>query len=106
MLPIRRVVPSASSLASAALPKSAAAAAPVFARGHQRRCSSSKPSRSDNGTSGIVAGPSVPASARPQGKSTGEKRKRKGKDDTTQSTKLPSVPSTQHMAGERMQNLK
>lgn len=41
------------------------------------------------------------AAARPHGKASGEKRKRKGKDESSLGAKLPSVPSTQHMAGER-----
>ncbi|KAG6007975.1 hypothetical protein E4U21_005209 [Claviceps maximensis] len=78
------------------------AAAPVFVRGHQRRCSSSKPSRSDNESSGIAAGQSVTAStARSESKTGAEKRKRKSKDASEKGVsfkKLPSVPSTHHMS--------
>ncbi|KAF4975239.1 hypothetical protein FZEAL_7946 [Fusarium zealandicum] len=116
MLPssVRRVVSSAvssapqtgivSSLASAA-PKTA----PVFVRGHQRRCSSSKPSRSDNGSSEIAADQSVPASstsARGEGKAGSEKRKRKSNKDASERAasmkKLPSVPNTHHMSQEAL----
>ncbi|KAH8179422.1 DUF1713 domain protein [Sarocladium implicatum] len=97
MLPssVRRVVasaPSTATLASSSTTKAAAASAPVFLRGHQRRLSSSKPSRPDDGSKDMTAR-SMPSS-RP------EKRKRKAKDHTDQTAKLPSVPSTQHMAGE------
>ena len=111
MLPlsVRRVVASAVSSAPqtgivAVLASSAPRTAPVIARGHQRRCSSSKPSRSDNGSSEISAGQSVPAtSARTDGKTGGEKRKRKNKDASERAAslkKLPSVPNTHHMSQE------
>lgn len=108
MLPssVRRVVASAvstpqtgvvSSLASATLKTT-----PVFVRNHQRRCSSSKPSKSDNGPNDISAGQSVPATTTP--KSGGEKRKRKSNKDASDRAasmkKLPSVPSTHHMSQE------
>ncbi|KAM0556706.1 hypothetical protein ACHAPJ_005765 [Fusarium lateritium] len=110
MLPssVRRVVSSAvssapqtgivSSLASAA-PKTT----PIFVRGHQRRYSSSKPSKSDNGSSDISAGSSVPASATAP-KSGSEKRKRKSNKDasTASMKKLPSVPNTHHMSQEAL----
>lgn len=108
MLPsVRRVASTAtapgsgltSALASSVLPK--ASSAPFFRRGHQRRASSSKPSRSDNGSSDIPD-QSVPASAsaRGQGKAGGEKRKRKASGRNAAAKKLPSVPSTHHMVGE------
>ena len=115
MLPssVRRVVNSsgqqaglASSIASSAS-KAAAASSPVFLRGHQRRFSSSKPSKSDNGSSDIStgAGQSVPASstARADGKASGDKRRRKNKEASGKDAsfkKLPSVPSTHHMSHE------
>ncbi|POR36822.1 Uncharacterized protein TPAR_02982 [Tolypocladium paradoxum] len=95
------------SFASSA-PRAAAATVPVFARGHQRRFSSSKPSRSDNGSGDISAGQSVPASsasARGDGKASGEKRKRKSKEAADRGAsfrKLPSVPSTHHMSQESL----
>ncbi|CAG2004408.1 hypothetical protein SNK03_000846 [Fusarium graminearum] len=110
MLPssVRRVVASAvstpqtgvvSSLASATLKTT-----PVFVRNHQRRCSSSKPSKSDNGPNDISAGQSVPATTTP--KSGGEKRKRKSNKDASDRAasmkKLPSVPSTHHMSQEAL----
>ncbi|PTD13517.1 hypothetical protein FCULG_00003381 [Fusarium culmorum] len=86
-----------SSLASATLKTT-----PVFVRNHQRRCSSSKPSKSDNGPNDISAGQSVPATTTP--KSGGEKRKRKSNKDASDRAasmkKLPSVPSTHHMSQE------
>ncbi|KAM5355531.1 hypothetical protein ACJ41O_002177 [Fusarium nematophilum] len=116
MLPssMRRVVSSAisstpqtgvvSSLASAA-PKTS----PIVVRSHQRRCSSSKPSRSDNGSNEISAGQSVPASstsARGDGKAGSEKRKRKSNKDASERAasfkKLPSVPNTHHMSQEAL----
>ncbi|GJN70491.1 hypothetical protein PLIIFM63780_002917 [Purpureocillium lilacinum] len=120
MLPssVRRVVSSApqagglvSSLAAAssASKNAATATVPLFVRGHQRRFSSSKPSRPDNGSSDVAAGQSVPASsasARGDGKAAGEKRKRKSKDASDVSAasfrKLPSVPSTHHMSQEAL----
>ncbi|TPX09320.1 uncharacterized protein E0L32_009512 [Thyridium curvatum] len=63
---------------------------------HQRRCSSSKPSSSDNGPKDLPAGQSVPASTQ-SAKSSGEKRKRKSKSSQASAQKLPSVPSTQHL---------
>lgn len=104
MLPssVRRVVPQAGSLAPglvASAPKAAAvASAPFIGRGHQRRSSSSKPSRSDNDASDVSAGQSVAASPRGHGKAGGEKRKRKA--DREASKKLPSVPNTHHMVGQ------
>jgi hypothetical protein len=111
MLPssVRRVVASAvsstpqtgvvSSLASATVKTT-----PVFVRNHQRRCSSSKPSKSDNGPNDISAGQSVPATTTP--KSGGEKRKRKSNKDASDRAasmkKLPSVPSTHHMSQEAL----
>lgn len=115
MLPssVRRVVvsaaPQAAALASSSLgPSSAATAAPVLVRCHQRRCSSSKPSRPDNGPGDISAGQSsVPASssasARAEGKAGADKRKRKNKDASDRSAsfrKLPTVPTTNHMSQE------
>ncbi|KAM4058104.1 hypothetical protein HRG_010942 [Hirsutella rhossiliensis] len=111
MLPssVRRVVvsaaPQAAALASSLGPSSAA---PVLVRGHQRRCSSSKPSRPDNGPGDIPAGQSsVPASAstsaRAEGKAGSDKRKRKNKDASDRSAsfrKLPSVPATNHLSQE------
>ncbi|OAA73847.1 hypothetical protein ISF_00748 [Cordyceps fumosorosea ARSEF 2679] len=115
MLPssVRRVVssapPAAAGLAAAAAPRAAAAACasiPVVMRGHQRRFSSSKPSRSDNGSSEFSAGQSVPASSsRPDGKATGDKRKRKSKEASARDAsfkKLPSVPATHHMSHEAL----
>ncbi|KAF4507489.1 hypothetical protein G6O67_003981 [Ophiocordyceps sinensis] len=107
MLPssVRRVVVSAAPQV-AALSSSAAAAAPVLIRDHQRRFSSSKPSRPDNGPGDIPAGQSsVPAStsARAEGKAGGDKRKRKNKDASDRSAsfrKLPSVPTTNHLSQE------
>jgi hypothetical protein len=80
---------------------------PLLTRGHQRRCSSSKPSRSDNGSSDIPADQSVAASSstRGQGKASGDKRKRKYKQPSDREAafkKLPSVPNTHHMVGEGM----
>lgn len=115
---VRRVVaaaPPAGGLVcalAASAPKAAAAAAtvvaaPVFARSHQRRFSSSKPSRPDKGSSNVAAGQSVPASSasRTDAKAAGEKRKRKAKDASERGAaasfrKLPSVPSTRHMSQE------
>lgn len=108
---VRRVVSSAVSSApqagiAATLSSSAAKTAPVIVRGHQRRWSSSKPSRSDNGANEIAAGQSVPASsgsARADGKAGSEKRKRKAKDASERASafkKLPSVPNTHHMSQE------
>jgi len=108
MLPssVRRVVPQAGSLApglvSSAAPKAVAVASNLFiGRGHQRRCSSSKPSRSDNDASDVSAGQSVAASPRGHGKAGSEKRKRKAADREA-SKKLPSVPNTHHMAGQAL----
>ncbi|KAG6000674.1 hypothetical protein E4U43_001538 [Claviceps pusilla] len=81
-------------------------ALPIFVHGHQRRCSSSKPSRSDNDSSGIAAGQSVTAStSRSESKTGAEKRKRKGKDASENGAtfkRLPSVPSTHHMSQEAL----
>lgn len=108
---VRRVVSSApqtalaSSLTSSA-PRAATATVPVFVRGHQRRYSSSKPSRSDNGSSDISTGQSVTTSSstsRTDGKTSTEKRKRKSKDASDKGAsfkRLPSVPSTHHMSQE------
>jgi hypothetical protein len=72
--------------------------------GHQRRCSSSKPSSPDNGSKDMPSGQSVPASASSRSDSTksGEKRKRKAKASGERSDfqRLPSVPSTQHLSQE------
>ncbi|KAH0597914.1 hypothetical protein MHUMG1_04286 [Metarhizium humberi] len=108
---VRRVVSSApqtglaSSLASTA--RAAATTVPVFVRGHQRRYSSSKPSKSDNGSSDISTGQSVAASGttRNEGKTNTEKRKRKSKVASEKGAsfkKLPSVPSTHHMSQEAL----
>ncbi|KAK7403762.1 hypothetical protein QQX98_010454 [Neonectria punicea] len=115
MLPpsVRRVVSSAVSSAPqtgvlSSLASTAPKTTPIFLRGHQRRCSSSKPSRSDSGSSEIAAGQSVPASStstRGDGKAGGEKRKRKNKDAserTASMKKLPSVPNTHHMSQESL----
>ncbi|KAM3449577.1 hypothetical protein MY3296_006797 [Beauveria thailandica] len=102
MLPssVRRVVASAPPAAAACV------SAPVVMRGHQRRFSSSKPSRSDNGSSEFSAGQSVPASSsRHQGKAAGDKRKRKSKEASARDAsfkKLPSVPATHHMSHEAL----
>ncbi|KAI8719305.1 DUF1713 domain-containing protein [Fusarium sp. LHS14.1] len=112
MLPssVRRVASSAISSAPqtgviSALASSAPKAIPVFVRNQQRRCSSSKPSRSDNGSSEISAGQSVPASAASP-KSGTEKRKRKSSKDASERAasvkKLPSVPNTHHMSQEAL----
>ncbi|CAI6080816.1 hypothetical protein V2G26_011806 [Clonostachys chloroleuca] len=112
MLPssVRRVVtaaPQASGLAAtlvSSAPK-AAASAPFISHNHQRRFSSSKPSRSDNGASDLPAGQSVPASSgssRGQGKAGGEKRKRKAAERDPTLKNLPSVPNTHHMSGEAL----
>jgi hypothetical protein len=102
MLPssVRRVVASgpqaglASCLATAAAPKAVGASAPVFVRGHQRRFSSSKPSRSDSGPNDVAAGQSVTTPAT-RGKSSSETRKRKSKDAKAASySNIPSVPNT------------
>ncbi|KAI9171804.1 hypothetical protein HJFPF1_01295 [Paramyrothecium foliicola] len=112
MLPssVRRVVSSGPqvglvSCLAASAPKATATSAPIFVRGHQRRCSSSKPSRSDNGASDVAAGQSVTASspaARREGKSSADTRKRKNKDASQKAastfTKLPSVPNTHHIS--------
>ncbi|KAK0624622.1 hypothetical protein B0T17DRAFT_590495 [Bombardia bombarda] len=83
--------PIVSSLASSA-PRVAAAAA-VFSRPYtQRRYSSSKPSSSDDGSRDYR--PSVPSS--------GEKRKRKAKDNVAVAPQLPSVPSTRHIKDEAL----
>ncbi|KJZ77481.1 hypothetical protein HIM_03205 [Hirsutella minnesotensis 3608] len=118
MLPtsMRRVVSAApqaaslaSSLSAAAAPKTVAgcvASAPVLLRGHQRRFSSSKPSRPDNGD--VASGQSVPASsasARADGKSGSDKKKRSRKDSSERNAafkKLPFVPNTQHMSHEAL----
>lgn len=113
MLPssVRRVVSSAVSSTPqtgfvSALASTAPKSAPIIVRGHQRRCSSSKPSRSDNGSNEISAGQSVPASStstRADGKAGSDKRKRKSKDASERASafkKLPSVPSTHHMSQE------
>uniref|UniRef100_A0A8H7TMY3 Uncharacterized protein n=1 Tax=Bionectria ochroleuca TaxID=29856 RepID=A0A8H7TMY3_BIOOC len=112
MLPssVRRVVtaaPQASGLAAtlvSSAPK-AAASAPFISHNHQRRFSSSKPSRSDNGASDLPAGQSVPASSgssRGQGKAGAEKRKRKAAERDPALKNLPSVPNTHHMSGEAL----
>ncbi|KAI5462132.1 hypothetical protein BGZ63DRAFT_355372 [Mariannaea sp. PMI_226] len=110
----RRVVSSLVSSApqtgvvSAFASSSTKAAAPVFVRCHQRRCSSSKPSRSDNDSNEISATQSVPASSstRSDGKASGEKRKRKSSKEASERAaslkKLPSVPNTHHMSQEAL----
>ncbi|KAF7558775.1 hypothetical protein G7046_g5392 [Stylonectria norvegica] len=111
MLPssVRRIVSSAASSAPQAgfvssLASSAPKTAPIIVRGHQRRFSSSKPSRSDNGSSEIAVGQSVSAaSARADGKAGSEKRKRKNKDAAEQAgyfKKMPSVPMTDYLTPE------
>ncbi|KAK7430195.1 hypothetical protein QQZ08_003169 [Neonectria magnoliae] len=115
MLPpsVRRVFSSAVSSAPqtsvlSSLASTAPKTIPIFLRGHQRRCSSSKPSRPDSGSNEIAAGQSVPASStstRGDGKAGGEKRKRKNKDAserTASMKKLPSVPNTHHMSQESL----
>ncbi|ATY64859.1 DUF1713 domain [Cordyceps militaris] len=109
MLPssVRRVVSSAPPAATRA---AACASVPVVMRGHQRRFSSSKPSRPDNGggPSDLSAGQSVPSSSsssRPDGKTAGDKRKRKSKEASARDAsfkKLPSVPATHHMSHEAL----
>ncbi|KAM0440856.1 hypothetical protein ACHAPT_000157 [Fusarium lateritium] len=112
MLPssVRRVASSAISSAPhtgivSALASAAPKAIPVFVRNQQRRCSSSKPSRSDNGSSEISAGQSVPASTTTP-KTGSEKRKRKSSKDASERAasvkKLPSVPNTHHMSQEAL----
>lgn len=109
MLPssVRRVVASAaSSTSQTGLVSSLASATikttPLFVRNHPRRYSSSKPSKSDNGSNEISADQSVPATTTP--KSGSEKRKRKSNKDASDRAasmkKLPSVPSTHHMSQE------
>ncbi|KAF4986036.1 hypothetical protein FGRMN_11012 [Fusarium graminum] len=110
MLPssMRRVVSAASSAPQTGIVSAFASTTPkitpVLLRNHQRRCSSSKPSKSDNGSSEISAGQSVPATTSP--KSGGEKRKRKSNKDASDRSasvkKLPSVPSTHHMSQEAL----
>lgn len=106
MLPssVRRVVatttPQAAGLASSVASSTPRAVGSFF--GHQRRNSSSKPSRSDNGSSELPTGQSVAAAApaRP-GKNGGDKRKRKASANGNAAMKaLPSVPNTHHMVGE------
>ncbi|OAA37682.1 DUF1713 domain protein [Metarhizium rileyi] len=108
---VRRVVSFApqTGLASSlpSTPRAAVATVSVFVRGHQRRPSSSKPSRSDNGSSEISTGQSVTASgtSRTEAKTSTEKRKRKSKDASDKGAsfkKLPSVPSTHHMSQEAL----
>lgn len=113
MLPVsaRRVISSvpssglASSLAASA-PRAAVQAVPVLFPGHQRRLSSSKPSRSDNGSSEIPAGQSVTTSAsRTEGKAGADKRKRRTKDASGKNAsfkRLPSVPSTHYISQEAL----
>jgi len=111
MLPssVRRIVASAasstpqtgvvSSIASATVKTT-----PIFIQNQQRRYSSSKPSKSDNGSNEISAGQSVPATTTP--KSGSEKRKRKSNKDASDRAasmkKLPSVPNTHHMSQEAL----
>ncbi|KFA54985.1 hypothetical protein S40293_02289 [Stachybotrys chartarum IBT 40293] len=113
MLPssVRRVVSSAPQVGLASClvsaPKAVASTAPIFVGRHQRRCSSSKPSRSDNGSKDVAAGSSVPASAttRRDGKTGGESRKRKNKEAAQKPSSfsnLPSVPNTHHMSQEAL----
>ncbi|KAF4453483.1 hypothetical protein F53441_3868 [Fusarium austroafricanum] len=111
MLPssVRRVVSAAVSSTPqtgvvSALTSATTKTTPVFVRNHQRRCSSSKPSKSDNGSNKISADQSVPAAASP--KSGSEKRKRKSNKDASDRAasmkKLPSVPNTHHMSQEAL----
>lgn len=137
MLPssVRRVVSTApqsgtaavvSSLASSCsgiigVPRVAAAAGLSYrppTRAHQRRYSSSKPSRTDNGAKEFSARQSPPSSSssdQPSGggkkggsgsgsgsesKAAGDKRKRKAKDAASEAKPLPVVPSTQHISPE------
>ncbi|KAM0273691.1 hypothetical protein ACHAPA_001264 [Fusarium lateritium] len=105
---MRRVVSAVSSAPQTGIVSSFASATPkttpVFIRAHQRRCSSSKPSKSDNGSNEISADQSVPAAAAP--KSGSEKRKRKSSKDASDRSasvkKLPSVPNTHHMSQEAL----
>ncbi|KAK2601646.1 hypothetical protein QQS21_004796 [Conoideocrella luteorostrata] len=94
----------ASSLTAAA--RASTATVPVFIRSHQRRYSSSKPSRSDNGSNEISTSQSVTAStSRSESKTGTEKRKRKSKDASEKGAsfkRLPSVPSTHHMSQEAL----
>ena len=83
-------------------------------RCHQRRLSSSKPSSPADGSKGVSEGEAVPThtQARPAGeKKSSRTGKRKAKDGATNLTAkgrdkafetLPSVPSTQHIAPQRM----
>lgn len=117
MLPssMRRVVSSAphaglvSCFAASTTKSVAATTAPVFIRGHQRRFSSSKPSRSDSDANDVVTGQSVTASSpasRKDGKANSETRKRKNKDVSQKArstfSKLPSVPPTVHISQEAL----
>lgn len=109
MLPssVRRIVASAaSSTPQTGLVSSIASttikSTPILIQNQQRRYSSSKPSKSDNGSNEISAGQSVPATTTP--KSGSEKRKRKSNKDASDRAasmkKLPSVPNTHHMSQE------
>lgn len=108
MLPatVRRVVaaPAVASSLGAVAPMAAAVGVARPFR-HQRRCSSSKPSSSDNGPKDIpgqsAAVPAASTSSRSEAKAAPEKRKRRTKDARdAASHKLPSVPSTQHLSQE------
>ncbi|RBR23506.1 uncharacterized protein FIESC28_03688 [Fusarium coffeatum] len=111
MLPssVRRIVTSAvSSTPQTGLVSSIAPttikSTPILIQNQQRRYSSSKPSKSDNGSNEISAGQSVPATTTP--KSGSEKRKRKSSKDASDRAasmkKLPSVPNTHHMSQEAL----
>lgn len=110
MLPssVRRIVASAASTPQTGLVSSIASttikSTPILIQNQQRRYSSSKPSKSDNGSNEISAGQSVPATTTP--KSGSEKRKRKSNKDASDRAasmkKLPSVPNTHHMSQEAL----
>ncbi|KAH6681018.1 hypothetical protein F5X68DRAFT_211706 [Plectosphaerella plurivora] len=103
----RAAAPAVASLANVA-PKAAAVTVNMARTPfrHQRRCSSSKPSSSDNGPKDIPgqSAAAVPATTARAGETKGpEKRKRRTKDAReAASHKLPSVPSTQHLSQEAL----
>lgn len=107
MLPssVRRVATAAPqspilSTLGSALPRcSLANAALSFRPLQNRRYSSSKPSRDDSGDLPVRQSvqPSTVANKAGDAKSSGEKRKRKAKDNGPEKQKLPSVPSTQNI---------
>ncbi|KAL1879953.1 hypothetical protein VTK73DRAFT_6533 [Phialemonium thermophilum] len=116
MLPtsVRRVVSAATPQSSTALLSSGIRASSCVtlsgrAVGHQRRYSSSKPSSPDNGEpKNIATSDSVTASSSGESKSSktkaaGERRKKKAKDASASlATRLPVVPSTQHLSQEAL----